>query len=190
MNHRSTSTTSTLSRRGALAGLSAGGLGVALASRGALAQEATPNSLSGHPQIGVWMVESPIGRAIAVYSADGSVVTALAASQAGPQGVAYSSTQIGTWEATGERGAHLTVVHLLSDQAGAYAGSVTVDSFQEVSEDGQTWISGEGASVTIRDAADMVVDVITDGPPASGTRMGVGRAGFPEGTPAVATPTS
>ena len=36
--------------------------------------------------VGVWMVDSPIGRAIAVYSAEGSVISALAASQAGPAG--------------------------------------------------------------------------------------------------------
>jgi predicted methyltransferase len=178
-----------ISRRTALAGLGAGGLGLALtaATRNASAQDAAAD-LAGHPNVGVWMVESPIGRAIAVYSPDGSVITALTASQAGPQGVVYASTQIGTWEPTGERGTHLTVVQLLSDGAGAYAGSVTVDAFQEVSEDGQTWMSGAGSTITIRDAADNVVQEIADGPPAMGVRMGPGAPGFPEGTPTAATP--
>jgi hypothetical protein len=181
-----------VSRRTALAGFGAGGLGLALAARGqrASAQDAAPDSYAGHPNVGVWMVDAPIGRALAVYSADGSVVTALPASQAGPQGVTFSSTQVGTWEPTGERGTHLTVVQLLSDGAGAYVGSVTVDAFQQVSEDGQTFVSGAGTSVTIRDAADNVLQVITDSPPAVGTRMGVGSPGFPEGTPTAATPTS
>jgi hypothetical protein len=179
-----------VSRRTALAGLGAGGLGVALAAtvRHAAAQDATATSFAGHPQVGVWMVDAPIGRAIAVYSADGSVVTALAASQAGPAGVTFASTQIGSWEPTGERGTHLTVVQLLSDGTGAYAGSVTVDAYQEVSEGGQTWMSGAGTTVTIRDAADNVLQVIADSPPATGTRMGVGAPGFPEGTPAAGTP--
>ena len=183
-------TTDAVSRRTALAGLGAGGLGLALAAttRHAAAQDTAPGSYAGHPNVGVWMVESPIGQAIAVYSADGSVITALAATQAGPAGVTYSSTQIGTWEPTGERGTHLTVVQLLSDGAGAYAGSVTVDAFQEVSEDGQTWMSGAGSTITIRDAADNVVQEIADGPPAMGVRMGPGAPGFPEGTPTAATP--
>jgi hypothetical protein len=179
-----------VSRRTALAGLGAGGLGLALAARGpgASAQDAPPVSWAGHPNVGVWMVDSPIGRALAVYSADGSLVTALPASQAGPQGVTFASTQVGTWEPTGERGTHLTAVQLLSDGAGAYVGSVTVDAYQEVSEDGQTFVSGEGSSVTIRGAAHAVLDVLSGGPPAVGTRMGVGSPGFPEGTPAAATP--
>ena len=183
-------TRDSISRRTALAGLGAGGLGLALtaaAARRASAQDAA-SDLAGHPNVGVWMVESPIGRAIAVYSAEGSVITALAATQAGPAGVTYSSTQIGTWEPTGERGTHLTVVQLLSDGAGAYAGSVTVDAFQEVSADGQTWMSGAGSTITIRDAADNVVQEIADPPPAVGTRMGVGAPGFPVATPTAATP--
>ncbi len=185
-------TSRSVSRRSALAALGAGGLGLALAAtaRQASAQDATAVSWAGHPNVGVWMVDSPIGRAIAVYAADGSVVTALPASQAGPQGVTFSSTQIGTWEPTGERGTHLTVVQLLSDGAGAYAGSVTVDAYQEVSADGQTFVSGEGTSVTIRDAAHNVPQVIAGGPPAIGTRMGVGAPGFPEGTPTAGTPTA
>jgi hypothetical protein len=183
-------TAASVSRRTALTAIGGGGLGLALAAHGqrAAAQEDPPPALAGHPQVGVWMVDSPIGRAIAVYAADGSVVTALAASQAGPQGVTFSSTQIGTWESTGERGTHLTVVQLLSDGSGAYAGSVTVDAYQEVSEDGQTWMSGAGSTITIRDAADNVIQEIADGPPAMGVRMGPGAPGFPEGTPTAATP--
>ena len=183
--------TALISRRTTLAGLGAGGLGLALTAataRQAAAQDATANDLADHPNVGVWMVESPSGRALAVYSPDGSVITALAASQAGPAGVVYASTQIGTWEATSERGTHLTVVQLLSDGAGAYAGSVTVDALQEVSEDGQTFTSGAGTTITIRDAADAVLQVLEDLPPAVGTRMGVGAPGFPKGVPASATP--
>ena len=147
-----------------------------------------PSSYAGHPIVGVWMVESPIGRAIAVYSAEGSVIAALAATQAGPAGVTYSSTQIGTWEPTSERGTHLTVVQLLSDGAGAYAGSVTVDAFQEVSEDGQTWMSGAG--IDHNDPRRGGQRRSGDRRPAARGRDPDGRRnpGFPEGTPTAATP--
>jgi hypothetical protein len=180
-----------VSRRTALSTFGAGGLGLALGARGqtALAQFSTPVSHAGHPNVGVWMIDSPIGRAIAVYAADGSVVTALPATQAGPQGVTFSSTQVGTWEPTGDRGTHLTVVQLLSDAAGAFVGTVTVDAYQTVSADGQSFTSGEGSSVTIRDAANTVVDVMTSFPPATGVRMSVGSPGLTEGTPVIGTPT-
>ena len=107
MPHDAFRSLSSLNRRAALTGAGA----AAVVSLGhlnrAAAQEATPNALANHPNVGVWMIDSPIGRAIAVYSDDGSVVTALPATQAGPQGVTFSSTQVGTWEPTGERSTHL-----------------------------------------------------------------------------------
>ena len=143
MSQESCRSLSRLNRRVALSGI-----GVAAAvSLGhldhAAAQEATPSTRANHPNVGVWMIDSPIGRAIAVYADDGSVVTALPATQAGPQGVTFSSTQVGTWEPTGERSTHLTVVQLLSDAAGAFVGTVTVDAYQMVSADGQSFTSGE-----------------------------------------------
>src|SRR5215210_346239 len=76
---RTSATAASVSRRTALTAIGGGGLGLALAAHGqrAAAQEDPPPALAGHPQVGVWMVDSPIGRAIAVYAADGSVVTAL-----------------------------------------------------------------------------------------------------------------
>ena len=190
MSQESSRSLSRLNRRVALSGI-----GVAAAvSLGhldhAAAQEATPSTRANHPNVGVWMIDSPIGRAIAVYADDGSVVTALPATQAGPQGVTFSSTQVGTWEPTGERSTNLTVVQLLSDGAGAFVGTVTVDAYQTVSADGQTFTSGAGSSVTIRDAANTVVDVMTSFPPAIGVRMGVGSPGLPGGTPVTGTPTA
>jgi hypothetical protein len=188
MPHDAFRSLSSLNRRAALIGVGA----VAAVSLGKLdraeAQEATPDNRANHPNVGVWMIDSPIGRAIAVYAADGSVVTALPATQAGPQGVTFSSTQVGTWEPTGDLGTHLTVVQLLSDAAGAFVGTVTVDAYQTVSADGQSFTSGEGSSVTIRDAANTVVDVMTSFPPATGVRMSVGSPGLAEGTPLVGTP--
>ena len=190
MSHDAFRSLSSLNRRAALTGAgAAAALSLGQLDRAA-AQEATPDALANHPNVGVWMIDSPIGRAIAVYSEDGSVVTALPATQAGPQGVTFSSTQVGAWEATGERSTHLTVVQLLSDGAGAFAGTVTVDAHQTVSADGQSFTSEAGSSVTIRDAADTVVDVMTDFPPARGVRMGVGSPGLPGGAAVAGTPST
>lgn len=180
---------SSLNRRAALSGVAAAAAAVSLGHLDrAAAQETTPDARANHPNVGVWLIDSPIGRAIAVYSDDGSVVTALPATQAGPQGVTFSSTQVGTWEPTGERSTHLTVVQLLSDEAGAFVGTVTVDAHQTVSADGQSFTSGAGSSVTIRDAANTVINVMTSFPPATGVRMGVGAPGLAEVTPVAATP--
>jgi len=137
------------------------------------------------------MIESGFGRAIGAYTADGVVVTALTPTQAGPGGVTYASTQIGAWEPTGPRTTHITVAQLLADETGVYAGSATVDAYQEISDDGQRWASGAGTSVTIRDATHSVVQVIEDDAPgATAMRVSPGFAGFPEATPTAATPAS
>src|SRR5688500_9738609 len=94
MPHNARSSMSRLNRRAAVTGIGA----AAVLSLGhvdrAVAQDANPDGRANHPNIGVWMIDSPIGRAIAVYADDGSVVTALPATQAGPQGVTFSSTQV------------------------------------------------------------------------------------------------
>ena len=63
-----------------------------------------------------------------------------------------------------------------------------------MSEDGQTIVDdAPETTITMRDAAHNVVEVVTPYPggvPATGVRMGVGAPGFPEGTPGTATPTS
>jgi hypothetical protein len=182
-----------VSRRTALAGLGAGSLGAALAvtARQVDAQDTNPSPFAGHVQVGVWMLELDTGRAIGVYSADGSVITALAPTQADPGGVSFTSTQIGTWEPTGDRTTHITVVQLLSDATGAYAGSVTVDAYHELSDDGQSWASVEGTTVTIRDATHAITAEIPAAPGAAkAVRMAPGSPRFPEGPTAPATPTA
>src|SRR5688500_17531350 len=105
MNNESTRSSSAVSRRTALAGLGAGGLGVALAatSRHSAAQEATPAALASHPIVGVWMVTTPMGPSLAVFSADGSNIQGVPTANAGPQGVTFTGAQVGTWAPDGER---------------------------------------------------------------------------------------
>ena len=182
-----------VSRRTALAGLGAGSLGLALAARGhsAGAQDAA-SQMAAHPIVGVWMVNTPrFGLAPSIFFPDGTVVVARPATQAGPQGVAFVSSEVGTWEPVSARGVHFTSVGLRSDANGTYTGSVTIDGHPTVSEDGQTFVDDSPDSgPTIRDAAGTVVAAPRGQPPVTGIRMGVGSPGFPEGTPTAGTPTA
>jgi hypothetical protein len=193
-----------LSRRTALAGLGAGGIGVALAAPGriAAAQDASAD-LAGHPLTGTWLAmanpaatDAPQFPAPSLFAADGTVLLVFPATQVGPQGVVFNAPVMGVWEADGERRGHFTAVQLLSDANGASLGSITIDGYPEVSEDGQTFIDdGSKVMITIRDASGAIVDQILPtgapaGRPVTAVRMGVGAPGFPEvaaspeGTPA------
>ncbi|HEY7031721.1 MAG TPA: hypothetical protein VH482_10355 [Thermomicrobiales bacterium] len=181
-----------VSRRTALAGLGTGGLGLALAagSRGAAAQD-TASEMAKHPIVGVWMATTRTGPAPSIFSPDGTVTIARPVTQAGPQGVVFVSSEVGTWEPTSARGVHFTSVHLQSDANGTYTGSVTIDGHPTVSEDGQTFVDDSPDSgPTIRDAAGNVVAAPRGQPPVTGIRMGVGSPGFPAGTPTAGTPTA
>jgi hypothetical protein len=183
----------TVSRRTAFTGLGVSGLGVALAATThyASAQEATPDAMASHPIVGNWMVSTPAGPAMAVFLADGTNIQGLPVTQAGPTGVVFVSTQVGSWEPVSARGVHFTGVQLHSDANGALVGTVEIDAYPVVSEDGQTLLDDDPRSgPLIRDAAGNVVAKLrgTGGPPATGVRMGVGASGLATGTPTAATP--
>ena len=161
------------------------------------AQEASDEALASHPIVGAWMVTTPIGPSLAVFSPDGINVQGISTTQVGAGAVNYISAQVGTWQPDGDRRIHFTSVQLLSDVNGVFTGSVTVDGHPRVSEDGQTIIDDAPETmVTVRDATNAVVSVAGgDGtlPPATGVRMGVGSPGFieaTEGTPGAGTPVS
>ena len=180
-----------LSRRTALAGLGAGGIGVALAAPGriAAAQDAQSDAMANHPMVGAWMASTPSGLAPGIFSPDGTVVVIVPATANSPLGTTFVSTNVGTWEPVSERGIHFTTVQLHSDANGTYVGSITVDGHPVVSEDGQSLVDDSPETgPTIRDAQGNVLDVLRGGPPVTGVRMGVGAPGFPEGTPAAGTP--
>lgn len=184
---------SLVTRRTALAGLGAGGLGLALAAtaRGAAAQD-TASEMANHPIVGNWMVSTPAGPAMAVFLADGTNIQGLPVTQAGPNGVVFVSTQVGSWEPVSERGVHFTGVQLHSDANGMLVGTVEIDAYPVVSEDGQTLLDDDSRSgPLIRDAAgNTVANLRGTGPPATGVRMGVGAPGLPTGTPTAGTPTA
>lgn len=171
----------------------AGALGLGDRAAHAAVQEASPEALANHPIVGAWMVTTPIGPALAVFSADGTNVQGVPTAQAGPGGVSFTGAQVGTWEPTGPRGIHFTGVQLHTDANGTFVGTVTIDGHPRVSDDGQSIIDDDPeTTVTIRDAANNIINVIPGppSPPATGVRMAVGAPGFPEGTPTAATPSA
>ena len=182
-----------LSRRTALAGLGAGGIGVALAAPGriAAAQEAPSDVMATHPMVGAWMATTPSGLAPGIFFPDGTVIIVVPVTGNSPLGTTFVSAQPGTWEPVSERGIHFTGVQLHSDANGTYIGSITIDGHPVVSEDGQSVLDDSPeTSATIRDAQGTVLDVLRGGPPVTGVRMGVGAPGLPEGTAAAGTPST
>jgi hypothetical protein len=183
-----------VSRRTALAGFGAGGLGVALAAaRPAAAQEAPSDAHASHPIVGAWMVlNNPPN--IGVLHADGTVVNYGVSNAVGPDGaVGFSSPGAGTWEVLDDRAVHVTFVWFTTDATGAFTGTVTFEGYPVLDEGGQTWVDdGSKVKLTFRDPANNVTMIIGgDGslPGTTANRMGPGVSGLPEGTSA-ATPTA
>jgi hypothetical protein len=119
------SSSSSMSRRTALAGLGAGAIGVSFAAaHHATAQDATPGAMAAHPIIGTWIIDRDITTAteapsIVVVTADGGVIDP-------SQGVA------GAWQVTGERTVLWTLVGTLPENG----GTIIVRSTPEVDETG------------------------------------------------------
>ena len=174
-----------VSRRAALAGLGAGGLGLALATaRPAAAQDAA--AMASHPLVGTWLEST--GGSLARYGPDGSVLVAWAGNFADPSGnVIFQSPGVGVREPVDDRSARFTAVALYSDAAGALIGTSTLDGYLTISEDGQTFVDDwtHGTKFTDRDANFNVIGEFTgdaDTPPVTGTRVAVWDVPFPAPT--------
>lgn len=188
-----TDSNNSVSRRTALAGLGAGGLGLAMVAtvRGASTQDATPDATATHPIVGVWLGYSP-DISIAAFHPDGSANWGIFPNYMDPaRGVVFQSPGVGTWEPTGPRSAHFTAISLETDANGTYLGSGTVDGYPLVSEDGET-LSDDNSQVviTIRDATGAITQQFSGAgaPPVTGNRMRTGAPVF--NIVPVATPTS
>lgn len=141
-------------------------------------------ALRKHPQVGAWLIlNAPSGPSTVIFSADGTVVFGTQATQAGPQGGVFVSAELGTWEPVDNQKVHFTAVMLLSDATGMSQGSITVDAYQTVSTDEQSFTSDPESKVIIRDVMYNIVAVIgpnAPGAPVTGVRMSVGSPGFPD----------
>src|SRR3954451_16924666 len=162
MSRETLASASSLSRRAALGGVgvAAAALGLGTVSRVA-AQDATPSVMATHPIVGVWLnmnATIPPSPSVSIYSADGSFMSINPVNYKDTtRGVVYASDLIGTWEPISERGIHLTGISLETDANALFTGSLTLDAYPEVSEDGQTWIhDGTQVKATIRDATNTV----------------------------------
>jgi hypothetical protein len=176
-------------------------LGLVASGIGTRAQDATPTAMSTHPIVGSWLgMLTGTGAAFAeVFGADGTVVIGFQPTEtgdpiAGADGVTYLGPGVGVWEATGPHSVAITVIQALSDSTGATLGTLTIDDYLDLSDDGQTFVAdwSHGSMLTYRDTANVVVAsfaVDPSFPPLTATRMRVGAAGFPAGTPTAGTPT-
>ena len=175
-------------------------LGVAPSGMSLHSQEASPTAMSTHPIVGTWlMILTGTGGAFAeTFGPDGSVVAGFPATEtddpiAGADGVTYLGPGVGVWEPTGPHSVAFTLIQALSDAEGNPLGTLTIDAYLELSEDGQTAVDDWtlGTTLTYRDTAQNVVAsfaVPSEFPPLVGTRMRVGAPGFPAGTPTAGTP--
>jgi hypothetical protein len=177
---------SNVTRRTALAGLSASAVVIATSRPGSAQTINTAN----HPLMGVWLAMAnpplPTNPRVVVqanFGADGAMLLMYPLTQAGPQGIQFNSAYVGIWEPYDEQTGHFTATQSLSDADGTFLGTVTVDGHPKVSEDGNSFTDdGSLVTVTIRDATGAVVNVIpptVSETPVTGIRMRVGNPGFP-----------
>lgn len=113
-----------ISRRTALTGLSASGLGVALAvtAHPAAAQDASPVPPTPHAIVGTWVLSfepgppAPMAPVVAVFGADGSFIDA-------------GSGHAGVWEASGPTTVLSTWVHIFPQNNNyvAVSGTIALD---------------------------------------------------------------
>ena len=188
-----------LSRRTALAGLGAGGLGLALAttSRPAAAQDAA-SEMAHHPLVGTWLSGTgPNDIAINYWGADGSMtLTAIIIPMGSEGSFTYNDQAMGVWEPISERGIHITFTWTTRDATGAPIGSTTVEGYPVASEDGMSFLDdGTQVVVTLRDPTGAVTQVINTVPRVIGVRVRPGKPGYEEvlallAASPVATPTA
>ena len=146
-------------RRTAVAGLGAGGLGVALGARSGRAAQAM--STADHPLMGVWLAmanpprreQDPQYPAPSIFAADGTVVLSFVPAQINMEGdLQFTGSPLGVWEPYDEQTGHFTVVQVLADKEGNLAGSLTIDGHPKVNADGLSFTDvGSLVTFTIRD---------------------------------------
>jgi hypothetical protein len=142
-----------VSRRAALAGLGAGGLGLALTStRPAAAQEATPGATAGHPLVGTWVMEflpeddasAPV---VNVFTADGIFFD-------------VGADFAGVWAATGPTTAAFTFIGIIEEEG--FSGYVAVRGAIEVDATGDAWTNTYAVMTVAADGT-----VVETGPPST-----------------------
>lgn len=134
MDHSPLSSNPGLNRRLAVASLGAGGLGLALRARAAVAQEATPSATASHALVGTWfLTESSANptnaRDLFTLHGDGTYIEANA----------DGSVRLGAWEPTGPTTANLIIVADARGEDGADTGGQILRLAITLNPDGQTY---------------------------------------------------
>ncbi len=172
-----------VSRRTALAGLSAGGLGLALAAAPRLAA-AQDIDMASHPIVGTWLAgRAPNDISVPHWGPDGNMTTNNPTVGADADGkITYADSSMGSWAPVSARGIHFVFTNRTYDATGAFTGYFTVDGFPVASEDGLSfWDDGTKTTVTIRDTDGKVVQTIGPGIPGiGGVRLIPGKSGYDE----------
>jgi hypothetical protein len=165
---------SNLSRRAALGGISAAAAAVGLGQVDrALAQEG--DDLANHPLVGTWAVVTTGGVVPQTHHSDGAFIAAFPPNYVDPGlGLTFQGPGLGRWESTGERSGRFTFIQALSDGAGSYVGTFQLAADIEASEDGQSWSGTSTARAIMRDAGNAVIfdEVLQFDSPVTGTRIG------------------
>jgi hypothetical protein len=165
---------SNLSRRAALGGISAAAAAVGLGQVDrALAQEG--DDLANHPLVGTWAVMTTGGVVPQTHHSDGAFIAAFPPNYVDPGlGLTFQGPGLGRWESTGERSGRFTFIQALSDGAGSYVGTFQLAADIEASEDGQSWSGTSTAHAIMRDAGNAVIfdEVLQFDSPVTGTRIG------------------
>ncbi len=147
MSTDATRSPSSLTRRTAVTGLGAGGLGLALGARtpDAAAQEVTT---VGHALVGTWFLESSSANPtqahdLFILHADGTYIEANA----------DGSVRLGVWEPTGPTTATLTIVAYSRDAAGASLGGITIRLTITLNPDGNSYTAEGTIELTAPDGS-------------------------------------
>jgi hypothetical protein len=189
-----TSTTrQSVSRRTALVGLGAGGLGLALTAataRHASAQD-TAAAMAKHPLVGTWLAGASAAQlTVTHFGADGNLTQNgfLVGTSPDNRMMMQSSPFAGVWEPDGARGIHITFTALTFDATGAVTGSITVDGYPVANEDGNSfWDDGTRVKITFRDVTGAITQVGGPVPPVAGVRITPGKPGYEEALAMLAT---
>ncbi len=172
-----------VSRRTAIVGLGASGIGLALTAtdRPSGAQDATVD-MATHPIVGTWLSGTgPDGLSMVHWDADGSVdLQSGVAPITGADGsISYDDIPMGVWEPIDDRAIHITFSWGTRDATGAITGTTTVDGYPVVSEDGVSFFDdGTQVVVTLRNPQGEVIDTVTGVPPVTGVRSIPGDIGY------------
>jgi hypothetical protein len=190
-----------VSRRTAIAGLGAGSLGLLFGSHAAalppqlnrdtgIVPGGPEMALTAHPLVGRWLstmgLPSKPNASVAVpsfFGNDGTVMMIFPGTEAARRGLEVKGVALGEWVPVDTRTGHFTAVQVLANLDGAYVGTVTIDGFASIAEDGLSFsVQSNDRLFTVRDTFNAITEHLASSitNPMRGFRMRAGNPGFPD----------